>query len=123
MGVGPSVGLVNSWLTSTFVLPGAWLDLHLEDPGSGGTANQADIDARQLGLFVISADGKVTTTGAPPQFIIGTDGRIKFGSLHTALEGGTWLWNLTARSPIDVVAGDVLIIGDGIELSIEGWTA
>lgn len=122
MALGPSADTVNGWLTSTF-LGGLWLELHTGDPGSGGASNIATTDGRQLAAFVIASNGLVQMSGAPPQFVIGADCTITHGSLHTELDGGTWRWNMIARSPIQVVDGDVLIIGDGMEFRIDGWVA
>lgn len=129
MGVGPSNTTVNGWLAATFcavpyVVTSLWLELHLGDPASGGLANIADTDARQLATFALpSPDGVVVTAGAPPQYVINADATITHGSLHTEIEGGDWVWNLVARSPIQVVAGDLLIVGDGMEFRIDGWTS
>lgn len=128
MGIGPSAATVNAWLDATFagipyVVTNLWLQLHLGDPASGGLANIADTDGRQLVMLTRPSTGLVQTTGAPAQYIIGTDGLITHGSLHTELSGGVWVWNLIARTPIQVVEGDVLILGDGMEFRIDGWTA
>lgn len=123
MGLGPSATTVNEWLDAAFVSPGAWVQLHTGDPGTNGASNVADTDGRQLALFTRPSNGLVQTTGAPPQFVIGTDSTITHASVHTALDGGTWRWNLVANTPIPVVDGDVLILGDGIEFRINGWTA
>lgn len=123
MGLGPSATTVNEWLNTTFVNTGAWLELHTGDPGTNGASNVADTDGRQYVLFTLTSNGLVNMTGAPPQYVIGADQTITHGSMHAENEGGTWKWNLVARTPIDVVDGDVLKVGDGIEFRIEGWTA
>lgn len=122
--LGPSADTVNDWLTSTF-LGGLWLEVHTGNPGTNGASNIAATDGRQLTSFVISSTGVVQSSGAPPQFVIGgtVDMDITHGSLHTELDGGIWRWNMIARSPIRVVPGDVLIIGDGMEFRIDGWVA
>lgn len=106
-----------------YVITSVWLQLHTDDPGTNGASNVADVDARQLVLFTRPSNGVIQSAGAPAQFVIGADQTIKYGSLHSELEGGTWLGNLIARSPISVVEGDVLILGDGIEFRAEGWTS
>lgn len=123
MALGPAAGTVNEWLDSTFVAAGVWVELHTGDPGTNGASNIADTDARQLALFTRPSNGLVQTTGAAPQFVIGEDCVITHASVHTEMEDGVWRWNLVARSPISVVEGDVLILGDGIEFRIDGWTA
>jgi hypothetical protein len=126
MGIGPSAGTVNEWLDSTFVNPGAWLELHTGDPGTNGASNVADTTGRQLALFTRPSNGLVQTTGAVPQFTIpeeAADQTITHASVHTEMEGGTWRWNLVANSPIQLVGGDVVTIGDGVEFRIQGWTA
>lgn len=128
MGLGPSAGTVNGWLEATFtgvpyVVTSLWLELHTADPGTGGATSIADTDARQLVTLARPSNGLVQTTGAPAQYVIGADATITHGSLHTAIEDGDWVWNLIARSPISVVEGDVLILGDGMEFTITGWTA
>ena len=120
MALGPSADTVNGWLESTF-LGGLWLQLHTGDPGSGGASNIAVADGRQLAAFTISSTGVVQMSGAPPQFVIGADQTITHGSLHTDIDAGTWRWNMIARSPIQVVDGDVLIVGGGAEFKIDGW--
>ncbi len=128
MGLGPSAGTVNGWLEATFlgvpyVVTSRWLQLHTGDPGAGGASNIADVDSRQLVNFTRPSNGLIQTTGAPAQYLIGADATITHASLHSEVEGGTWIWNLIARSPIAVVEGDVLILGDGMEFRIDGWTA
>lgn len=123
MGVGPSAATVNEWLELTFVNRPVWVQLHTGDPGTNGASNIADADARQLAVLERSANGKVTSVGAPPEWVIGDDATIRYASLHTEVEDGAWVGNLIARSPIGVVDGDVLKLGDGIEFVIEGWTS
>lgn len=125
-GLGPSHHTVNEFLDLTFITRPIWLQLHTGAPGTNGASNIADTDGRQLALFIRPADGVVQTTGAPARFVIATDAvdaEITHGSLHTELEGGIWRWNLIARSPIRVVGGDELILGDGMEFRVEGWTS
>lgn len=128
MGLGPSPATVNGWLEATFmgvpyVVTSVWLELHTGDPGTGGAANIAPTDARQVAAFTRPANWIVQTTGAPAQYVISSDCVITHGSLHTELEDGVWVWNLIARSPISVVEGDVLILGEGMEFRIDGGTA
>lgn len=123
MGFGPSNTLVNEWLREKFVLNTIWLQLHDGDPGTNGASNIVDAD-RQLVLFgEPSPDGYIESVGAPPAFTIGEDTTIRYGSLHTEFEGGLWRWNLIARQPLTVVEGDVLLLGEGIDLRITGWTS
>ena len=123
MGLGPSAATVNEFLDTMFVAPGVWVELHTGDPGTNGASDVADTDGRQLALFTRPSNGLAQTTGALPQFVIGADQTITHASVHTELDGGTWRWNLIARSPIQVVDGDVLILGDGIDFRVDGWTA
>lgn len=123
MGVGPSAATVNEWLELTFVNRPVWVQLHTGDPGTNGASNLADIDARQLAILTRPLNGVVQSAGTAPQWVIGDDQVIRYASLHTEIEDGTWVGNLIARSPISVVEGDVLILGDGIDFRIVGWTA
>lgn len=126
MGIGPAAGTVNDWLDSTFVSPGVWVELHTGDPGTNGASNLADTTGRQLCLFTRPSDGVVQTTGAVPKFLIAEDAddqTITHASVHTEMEDGVWRWNLVANSPIAVVGGDEVNLGDGMTFRILGWTA
>lgn len=128
MAIGPSAFLVNSWLKATFcgqpfVVAQPYLQPHDGDPGSGGLSNVIDID-RQPTLFgEPSPNGYVVTAGPPIQYVVGgvEDTTFSHFSVHTALDGGDWLWNLVANKPIPVVDGDLLIVSDQVSFQIDGW--
>ena len=125
MGLGPSATTVNGWLDSTFINGPVWLELHTGDPGANGASNIADVDGRQLVLFTRPSNGLVQPTGAPATFVVdeaADDFNITHGSLHSAAEGGAWKWNVIALSPIQVVGGDEVKVGAGMDFRILGWT-
>ena len=125
--LGPAEWLVNAWLAATFnpaapfSIPGVYLQLHTGLPGAAGTANVlADTD-RQPVAFSAADDGTITTAGAAAEYLIGDDGTVTHGSLWTALESGTWFWNVIATHPVTVVEGDVLTLSDGLTFTLDGW--
>ncbi len=125
MGVGPSAATVNEWLELTFVNRPVWVQLHTGDPGTNGASNIAEVDARQLAICERITNGVIQTTGAPAQWTITgvTDQDITHASIHSEIEGGTWVANLIAKSPVRVVEGDVLKLGDGIDFRVLGWVS
>ena len=105
--LGPAEWLVNAWLAATFnpaapfSIPGVYLQLHTGLPGAAGTANAlADTDRQPVAF---------------------SDGTVTHGSLWTALESGTWFWNVIATHPVTVVEGDVLTLSDGLTFTLDGW--
>ena len=125
MGIGPAPATVNEWVDLTFVNRPVWLQLHTGDPGTNGALNIADVDGRQLVMFTRTSTGIVQPTGDPAVFVVdvaASDTSITHGSLHTAAEGGAWVWNLIAVSPTAVVGGDEVKAGS-MEFRVTGWTA
>lgn len=118
---GPSEALVNSWLAGTFNATTLYLQLHTGPPGAAGTANVLADTPRQPLSFSVPDNGYVETIGAAPEFAIGADGNSAYGSLWSALEGGTWKWNVVANTSIPLVEGDKFIASDDVQITLEGW--
>ena len=74
-------------------------------------------------IFFVLCDRGYSQGAVPVSdvYLIGDDGTVTHGSLWTALESGTWFWNVIATHPVTVVEGDVLTLSDGLTFTLDGW--
>lgn len=93
---------------TTFTAPAnVYLQFHVGDPGSAGTANVAAVTTRQATTFGAAASGAIALSNSPAYTATGSE-TISHVSLWSALTVGTFYlsWALTTSKAL--TASDVL---------------
>lgn len=102
----------NGWLTST-VSDDVWVQFHLGDPGTSGTANPAVNVQRKLVTWGAVAAGAVSNSAGLTWTNVPATETYTDVSLWTAPSGGTFIGRDTLAAPIAVTAGDPAVIAIG----------
>lgn len=89
---GLAVGVVNSFLDSTFSTTNLWIKLHTADPGAAGTTAAAagDTTRKQATMAAASGGSKAMTGSAGPWTNGGTSETLTDISLFSLVTGGTF---------------------------------
>lgn len=132
MGVGPSAGSVigwfNCWRGIPFIVPITALQMHVDDPGTGGLNNLSAVTDRSQVLFDEPDPDTLIMpiTGSPPAWdIAGVTGDelISYVSGHDAFTAGLHLFNARVTRPETVTNGDVVKLAGGLTVRYNGPVA
>jgi hypothetical protein len=118
------VNLAHAWLNvlrgTTFTgAAGTFIQVHIGDPGSAGTANPSAVTTRQSVTLAAPSGGAVVSSTAPAFTMTATE-TITHISVHSASTSGTFYWSAALTTPKAVVNTDTLTFtagGVGISLA------
>lgn len=119
MATGISQTRANTALDAA-IAAGAWIKLHVGDPGSAGTSNPSGETTRKQASFAAASGGSAATNADLSWTNVSTSEDHTHFSMWTASSGGTFLWSGTITANA-VTAGDTLTIPSGsLTLSLTG---
>jgi hypothetical protein len=111
-----ATGLANGWLNTirgggagtTFTADAAlYIELHIGDPGSAGTANPSAVTTRQAVTFGAAAVGAIALSNSPAFTMTATE-TITHIAVWNASSAGTFRWSAALTSSKAVVNTDTL---------------
>lgn len=106
------VNLAHAWLNvlrgTTFTgAVGTFVQVHIGDPGSAGTANLSAVTTRQAATFAAPAGAAIALSNSPAFTMTATE-TITHISVHSASSGGTFYWSAALTASKAVVNTDTL---------------
>jgi hypothetical protein len=87
-----------------------YIQVHVGDPGSAGTANPSAVTTRSLATNAASSGGSRALTGTLPSWSMTATETITHISVWTAASGGTFLHSIALTTSKSVVSGDTLTL-------------
>ena len=89
---------------------GIFVNLHLGDPGSAGTANPSAVTTRAAAAYAAAASGAIALTGTLPSWSMTGTEAITHVSVWDASTAGNFLWSAALSATKNVVNGDTLTL-------------
>lgn len=116
MTVGFSTtGVANRWLdwlfgTAETAPAGSYVQVHVGDPGSAGTANPSAVTTRSAVTMAAASSGSKSITGTNPSWSMTATETITHISVWSASTAGTFLFSAALSSSKSVSSGDTLTL-------------
>ena len=117
---------VNAWLNVlrgggngvTFTAPSTlFMQFHVGDPGSAGTANVANVTTRSSTTLAAASGGAIALSNSPTYTATSPE-TISHVSLWSASSAGTFYWSVALTTSKSMTSGDVLTMSTlGISIS------
>lgn len=117
-----TVNTANAWLNvlrgTTFTgAAGTFIQVHVGDPGSAGTANTSAVTSRQSATFSAASAGAIALSNSPAFAMTATE-TITHISVWSASSAGTFYWSAALSASKSVVNTDTLTFtAVGVSLS------
>lgn len=110
-----AANLANKWLDmlggTAFTAPAAfWVQLHIGDPGSLGTANQSAVTTRQQVTWSAASGGSKSQSASPTAWSMTATETISYVSFWDASTAGNFLGSAAVTTSRAVVNGDTITL-------------